>query len=62
MEDQALKADIEKWSADLCTPQAVASLLGRLIELEEVAFSNGQPYWTACGDFVDEIVDSGDAE
>ena len=48
--------EVERWAHDLCTTQAVASLVERLQELEEVAFRDGNLYWTACGDFVDEAL------
>ena len=49
-----LNQDIERWSHELSTTQAIYSLVERLIELEEIDFSGEDLYWKNSGEFVDD--------
>jgi hypothetical protein len=58
--DSELDVKIEKWAQDICSTQAIASLVQRLIELEDVSFDeDGNLSWTSCGDLVDEVENEG---
>ena len=49
-----MNKEITFYSENLSTPKAIAQLLERLVELNEISFDGNNPYWNSCGDYIDE--------
>lgn len=52
--DKSIEKQIENFADNEVTGQCIIDMVERLMELEEINFRDGKPYWRQSGEFLDD--------